>query len=90
MIKNKFQFVFNDSAFDDGSTFPYVVDVKTKKSIEPSYINERIDKAIEMCKNSDEGMQCSEDGINQIFSYLQDLILSFKVLQYDNSFNYGT
>lgn len=89
MLKTNLTLIFNDRIFDDGYVEPYIINVFTKSDYEKNYVYDRIEEAINMAENSDEGMQCSEEGIRQIFSYLNDIVDYYVIDKHDYSFEFG-
>ncbi|HCL4479998.1 TPA: hypothetical protein N2D99_002065 [Clostridium botulinum] len=89
MQKNTFELVFNDRAFEDGWAEPYIVKVTTSKLMKIDELRNNINEAIKSAENSEDGMFCSIEGIEQIFSYLSALITSFEVYQLDDNFEFG-
>lgn len=89
MEKKNFKFIFNDRMFDDGWAEPYIVEVTTRKPISKENLQIEIQAAIEEMQNDEDGMECSESGIKQIFSYIDDLILEIKISQLEYNFEFG-
>lgn len=88
--KNTFTLIFNDRAFEDNWAEPYVVKVTTFEPITQNELRGIVEEAIKNAENSEDGMLCSTEGIDQIFSYLPGLITSYETSQMDDNFQFGS
>lgn len=66
-----------------------MIEITTQVPITVEKLKYHINTAIQKAQNSEDGIMCSEEGIKQIFSYIEEPILEFNISQYDYNFEFG-
>lgn len=66
--------VFNDFMFEDGWAEPYIVQIKLKTEQPPQLIAERLKGIAIGLYNSEDGLECSYSGIEQILDKYKELV----------------